>query len=312
VAPSRGGQVRSLSMLTTRRLALALLLPLACDPAPQPERSAQTTSSDNPAALMNSAAVQADAPLVAERPRKPAPRAARPTPTEPEIAYDRKDWPHWIDADRDCQDTRVEVLIAQSFEPVVFEDARKCKVSGGRWQCPFTDAIIGEVHLIDIDHLVPLANAHRSGGASWTKDQRRRYANDLSHPEHLVAVDHRANRSKGDKGPEAWLPPSEEYRCQYVRDWVKIKTRWQLSMNEAEADAVNRALVACAAGRAPALPQAQPKPAQPKPAQVATPKPSKTAATTCCKTCKKGKACGDSCIAATAHCSSPPGCACDG
>lgn len=32
----------------------------------------------------------------------------------------------------------------------------------------------------------------------------------------------------------------------------------------------------------------------------------------CCKVCKKGKACGDSCIAADNNCSKPPGCACDG
>jgi hypothetical protein len=32
----------------------------------------------------------------------------------------------------------------------------------------------------------------------------------------------------------------------------------------------------------------------------------------CCKTCRKGKACGDTCIKATYQCHTPPGCACDG
>jgi len=31
----------------------------------------------------------------------------------------------------------------------------------------------------------------------------------------------------------------------------------------------------------------------------------------CCKTCSKGKACGDSCISRSNTCSRPPGCACD-
>lgn len=31
---------------------------------------------------------------------------------------------------------------------------------------------------------------------------------------------------------------------------------------------------------------------------------------TCCKVCKKGKACGDSCIAYGTECHRPPGCAC--
>ncbi len=32
----------------------------------------------------------------------------------------------------------------------------------------------------------------------------------------------------------------------------------------------------------------------------------------CCKVCKKGKACGDSCIARDKQCHQPRGCACDG
>ena len=36
------------------------------------------------------------------------------------------------------------------------------------------------------------------------------------------------------------------------------------------------------------------------------------AAEGCCKTCKKGKACGDSCIAKDATCKKGKGCACNG
>ena len=32
----------------------------------------------------------------------------------------------------------------------------------------------------------------------------------------------------------------------------------------------------------------------------------------CCKICKKGKACGDSCINKNYTCRKPPGCACNG
>ncbi|MCA9662365.1 MAG: hypothetical protein KC486_28755 [Myxococcales bacterium] len=31
----------------------------------------------------------------------------------------------------------------------------------------------------------------------------------------------------------------------------------------------------------------------------------------CCRTCRKGKACGNTCIAADRRCEHPPGCACD-
>lgn len=40
--------------------------------------------------------------------------------------------------------------------------------------------------------------------------------------------------------------------------------------------------------------------------------PSPAQADTCCKHCKKGKACGDTCISKKDTCNSPPGCACDG
>ena len=36
------------------------------------------------------------------------------------------------------------------------------------------------------------------------------------------------------------------------------------------------------------------------------------AARQCCKICRKGQACGNSCIGRTYTCSKPPGCACDG
>jgi hypothetical protein len=295
-------------MSDVRGLALALLTCTACE-APEPEQP--PPSSADPVTQMERTVVEPDTPLKAEprrrEPSKTAPKPApsEPAPNEPASAYDRKHWPHWIDADRDCQDARNEVLIAESYEPVTFEDDRRCEVAGGRWQCPYTGNIVAEVHLLDVDHLVPLANAHRSGAATWTEAQRRRYANDLEHPEHLVAVEFTANRSKGAKGPEAWLPPSEDARCKYVRDWVAVKKRWQLGMSDAEAIAVADVLELCAAGQVPGLPQTRERESA-KPAKQAP-----SDAPTCCRTCGKGKACGDSCIARTSTCTKPPGCACD-
>lgn len=36
-----------------------------------------------------------------------------------------------------------------------------------------------------------------------------------------------------------------------------------------------------------------------------------TSSAGCCKVCRKGKACGNSCIARDKQCHQPPGCACD-
>jgi hypothetical protein len=293
------------AMPSARCSALALLILTACG-ASVPEDPAPLRA--DPAALMEHAAVEPDASQSAEPRRRPTSKTEPAPPSEPASAYDRKLWPHWIDADHDCQDARVEVLIAEAYEPVEFEDTRRCEVARGRWQCPYTGDLIAEAYLLDVDHLVPLANAHRSGAASWTEAERRRYANDLEHPEHLVAVEHTANRSKGDKGPEAWLPPMEDARCGYVRDWVTIKERWGLSKSDAEAAAIANALEICAAGQVPPLPQVRTHEKVSKPDSQTKHRTDKT----CCRTCTKGKACGDSCIAKTSTCTKPPGCACDG
>lgn len=293
-----------------RVFALALLLLAGCDPDPgQP-----AADTDRATPLMGHTAARTDLQPSAASWREPAATQGASTSGRPAIPYERKAWPHWIDADHDCQDARTEVLISESYEPVGFEDARECEVATGRWQCPYTGKIISEAHLLDVDHLVPLANAHRSNGDKWDLSRRRRYANELDHTEHLIAVDYNANRSKGAKGPEAWLPPSEDYRCTYVREWAAVKLRWQLSMTTAEAVAVDDALALCEAGQLPPLPQAQPEPSVRPDVQAESRKstPLAPAERSCCRTCKSGKACGDSCIARTSNCTKPSGCACDG
>ena len=91
---------------------------------------------------------------------------------------------------------------------------------------------------LDIDHLAPLKNAHNSGGWTWDTERKRDYANSLADPDHPIAVTSRANRSKGAKGPDEWKPPDETYWCRYDTDWTEIKAHWNLTMTEAEAEAV--------------------------------------------------------------------------
>lgn len=189
--------------------------------------------------------------LVDAQPDAPA-TAAAATPEVPR--YDRDDWPHWIDADGDCQDTRQEVLVSESEIAVEFRDAKRCAVARGRWRCPYTGRVITDPRELDVDHLVPLHEAHRAGGHAWDRPQRQRYANALDDPMHLVAVDKSANRAKGDKPPQAWMPPAPSHRCEYLRSWVDVKERWSLQQSPAERTFIARGLAECGQGRTPAAP----------------------------------------------------------
>ena len=130
--------------------------------------------------------------------------------------YNRKDYRHWIDSDRDCQNTRNEVLIQESLKPVSYKSSKGCKVSSGQWYGSFTGRTFTNPKKLDIDHLVPLKEAHDSGAYAWSKSKKRDYANDMSHPDHLIAVAARANRSKGAKDPSEWMPPDRSYWRQYA------------------------------------------------------------------------------------------------
>ena len=130
--------------------------------------------------------------------------------------YDRKDWKHWTDADGDCQDARNEVLIAESQTRVAYRTDRKCRVTTGEWLAPYSNTSVTDPGRLDVDHMVPLGNAHDSGAWQWSAEQRERYANYMEDPQHLIAVTASANRPKGARGPEEWKPEDRTYWCQYA------------------------------------------------------------------------------------------------
>ena len=202
-------------------------------------------------------------------------------------AYDRGDWKHWTDQDGDCQDTRQEVLLAESATGVAFRTDRRCRVATGRWLAPYSATVVTDPGDLDVDHMVPLANAHQSGAWDWTAGRRELYANYLERPEHLIAVTARANRSKGARGPDQWKPEDRAYWCQYAIDWVTIKSAWDLTVTVEEHAALRQMLDTCSnppvltasgdAGPSPvpvatSTPTPQPTPT-PRPTRTPTPAP---------------------------------------
>lgn len=162
-------------------------------------------------------------------------RIARERPA----GYSRALFRHWTDDDRNGCSAREDVLIAESSTPAQV-DRFGCKVIAGDWYSPYDGLTHTDPADLDVDHVVALKEAWDSGAHSWTASRRRAFANDLSDARSLIAVTASVNRSKGDKDPSNWMPPNRADWCRYISDWVAVKSRWGLTMDESEHGRISR------------------------------------------------------------------------
>ena len=162
--------------------------------------------------------------------------------------YNRDDWNHWIDENGDCQNTRHEVLIEESQETVTYTSDTYCSVNTGKWYGYYTGQYYYNASELDIDHFIPLKNAHQSGGYNWTSAKKEEFANYRLDPDNLIAVNLSANRSKGAKGPDEWKPSNTDYWCEYAYDWIRIKDYWNLTTTQTEWDALVSMIDTCPDG----------------------------------------------------------------
>ena len=170
--------------------------------------------------------------------------------------YERELFKHWVDADGDGCDARREVLIAEAV--VAPSVGSRCSLSDGEWLSRYDGKTTsGNGSSFDVDHMVPLAEAWESGAHDWTADRREQYANDLGYADSLVAVSAASNRSKGARDPAEWMPPTAGVHCWYAAAWVQVKTRWSLTVDQAEADKLGSVLSGCDGDDLDDLPEAQ-------------------------------------------------------
>lgn len=193
------------------------------------------------ASLMLAAPAHADPPNIPDRPTAQAELDALIVAAEgPMSGYSREEFPHWITVSGTCS-TR-ETVLKRDGTGVVTD--RSCAATSGTWYSPFDGATWTSASDIDIDHVVPLAEAWRSGADEWTTARRQEFANDLSRPE-LIAVTDDVNQAKGDQDPSTWRPVMASYHCAYARMWIRTKHHWELSLQPSEKSALQTMLNAC-------------------------------------------------------------------
>lgn len=156
--------------------------------------------------------------------------------------YNRlKQFGGWVhqDATKSCYDTRENVLARDEDSSVPLKYSKGgCTIQSGLWHDPYTGTDFTEAAQLQIDHVVPLKAAYYSGAYRWSPAMRCNFANYLGNDFHLASVSGHENMSKGDRGPDGYLPPDHKDRCTYISNWMKIKTIWQLTATTAEVNAI--------------------------------------------------------------------------
>lgn len=163
--------------------------------------------------------------------------------------YSREEFgPRWADVDGNRCDTRNDVL-ARDLDAIQLRDDG-CTVRRGTLTDPLTGEAIAFERgpdtspAVQIDHLVALYDAWRTGARTWDPALRTQFAND---PANLLAVDGPSNNAKGHADPSDWLPPDDGFHCEYVAARVRVKAAYGLWLTPAEHEASRRVLAGCLA-----------------------------------------------------------------
>ena len=153
-----------------------------------------------------------------------------------------------VDLDGNGCDYRNDMLRRDLQTKVLRPGAPVCVVEPGAMVDPYTGDRVAFVrnqqpYDIEIDHLVPLADAWQKGAQQWSLEKRIRFGNDTRN---LIATSRKANQQKKDGDAATWLPPNRDFRCTYVARQIEVKATYGLWVTAAERAAMQRVLEGCA------------------------------------------------------------------
>jgi len=139
-------------------------------------------------------------------------------------------------------------ILRRDLTNVTWRSDANCLVATGRLKDPYTGRVINFVRgvktslAVQIDHVVSLSNAWKTGAASASATTRYNIAND---PLNLLAVDGPTNGSKSDLDASQWLPPNRAYHCAFISRQVAVKLKYRLWVTTAEKTAMTKVLRTC-------------------------------------------------------------------
>jgi hypothetical protein len=174
----------------------------------------------------------------------------------------------WTDVDGNHCDTRDDIL-RRDLDQLATRKTGSCSIGAavaGTFTDPYSGATItfnkAQAIQVQIDHIVSLGEAWRSGASAWTPAERLKYAND---PGVLVATTQKINDAKSDHdAAQAWREcvkrgptgkrctgwqddrPTGDNACDYAIHVVTIKTEYHLTADPSERDSLRSYLEGCA------------------------------------------------------------------
>ncbi|MFD5140712.1 GAF domain-containing protein [Streptomyces sp. NPDC058378] len=131
--------------------------------------------------------------------------------------------------------------LQQALLPMTLPTMRNLAVAARSCVSFYDEVEVTDAKKLDIDHVVPLAEAWDS---EWAAGRREQYADDLGSERSLVAVTAKSNRPRATRTPQ-WLPPAAAAQCTYASDWVATKLRWKLTIDMKEQAALEKLAGSC-------------------------------------------------------------------
>ena len=107
----------------------------------------------------------------------------------------------------------------------------------------FTGTVSRPVAAMSVASIVTIREAWESGAWAWNASRRKSFMSERADIATLALVRLTSSQQRGDKDPAGWMPVSSLDACAYLRNWVAVKAKWGLAMDQRESTAVKTSFV---------------------------------------------------------------------